>query len=100
MRQLANHSRKRAANLAKHIIAKLYILGGSVDLILHPTSILIKKEADSSEDLVNVFQLAEFRVLVNLNFSIGALFDGSVPDFGGKDTLIHKRYITLRYGIG
>jgi hypothetical protein len=95
LRQLANHSRKRAANLAKHVIAKLYILGGSVDLILHPTSILVKKEADSSEDLVNVLQLTEFRVFVNLNFSIGPLFYGSVPDFGGRDAFIHKRHITL-----
>ena len=81
MRQLANNSRERAANLAKHVIAKLHILGGPVDLILHPTSILVKKEADSSEDLVKVFQLIELWVLMDLYFSIGSLLDGSVPDF-------------------
>lgn len=89
MRQLANHSRERAANLAEHIIAKLHILGGPIDLILHPTSILFKKEADSSEDLVKVFQLIELWVLMDLYFSIGSLLDGSVPDFGGRNTLIH-----------
>ena len=89
LRQLANHSRERAAYLAEHIIAKLHILGGPIDLILHPTSILVKKEADSSEDLIDVFQLTELRVFVNLDFSIGSLLDGSVTDFGGRDTLIH-----------
>lgn len=91
LRQLANHSRERAAYLTKHIIAKLHILGGPIDLILHASSILIKNEADSSEDLIKVFQLTELRVFVNLDFSIGPLLDGSVPDFGGRDTLIHKR---------
>ncbi len=52
-----------------------------IDVVFHPSALFINEIAYGGKDLIDMSELAYFRMFMNPNLAVGSLLYGRVSDF-------------------